>query len=195
MPSHSPTTERRIAGLSLMETVVVIGVMTIILLMVTEIFTLSYTIYQTQARRAENEAGAILVANAISRLARGAISVEPSHVFDGDTITSSATAVVFRLPAIDGSGDIVANIYDYVGFYRNGTETDHIMVVTDAADTSARVDNDRRLTEHNVRLDFRYNEPTVTDASRVSIYVQNTQSYKDTVLNTEGWTSIFMRNK
>jgi hypothetical protein len=101
---------------------------------------------------------------------------------------------VLKLPAIDAAGDVVPNAFDYVGFYRDTSETNKIFAVIDADDSSARLDSDRLITNYNQMLDFRYNNPTITDANRVSVYILNQQTQKGIELNTRGWTSIFLRN-
>lgn len=187
-------TNNRWAGLSLMEAIVVVGVMTIIMFIVTQIFIINYDLFLKQSKRTDNETGAVTAARTVSQMARGAVSVEQSHGFDGDLVVSSSTALVLKLPSIDGSGNIVPNTYDYVGFYRDATETNKMFAIIDADDASVRVDSDRLITNYNQMLDFRYNNPTITEASRISIYILNQQIQKDIELNTRGWTSIFLRN-
>ena len=185
----------RIAGLSLMEAIVVIGIMTVILFMVTEIMILNYNLFESQVRRSENETGAIITTKTISQMTRSATSIESTHLFGGDTHTSSSSTLVLKLPAIDANDNILEGIFDYVAFYRDDTDTDKIMAVTDGDALSVRPDNTRLITANNQSLTFRYNDPTISEADRVSIYILNQQSYRNSTLKSRGWTSVFLRNQ
>ena len=180
--------------MSLLEAIVVMGIMAIVLFMVTEIMILNYTIFERQSRRSDNETGAIIAAKTVSQMTRSAAAVESSHVFDSATHTSSST-LVLKLPAIDASDTILESTFDYIAFYRDDVETDKIMAVIDADALSVRQDSTRLITANNQSLMFRYNDPIIGDANRVSIYIMNQQTYRDSTLTTRGWTSIFLRNQ
>jgi len=183
------------AGLSLMEMMVVIGIMMYLLLIITQIFALNYDIFAKQSKRTDNEVGAILAAKTISQMARGALDVEASRTMSGTTYTSSDSQLVLRLPAVNASNDIIAGVYDYVGFYRSTTETTKIFAVTEAGSGSIRKSGTRLVTAYNTALIFRYNNPALTGANRVSLFVVNTQTQRNITLTTRGWTSIFLRNR
>ena len=183
------------AGISLMETMVVIGIMIVLLLIITQIFALNYDIFAKQSKRSDNEVGAILAAKTVSQMARGAEAVEASHVFSGTTRTSSSTAVVLKLPSVDASNAIITGSYDYVAFYRSAATPTKIMVDTEGAGGSARLSGTRLITAYNTTLIFRYNDPVITDADRVSLFLINSQTQRGLTLTTKAWTSIFLRNK
>ncbi len=186
--------KNNLIGLSLMEAMAVIGIMMVVLLIVIQIFILNYQIFSSQTKKVDNEAGAIIAAKTVSQMTRGAISIEPSRVFGSNTITSSSTALVLKLPSVDVDNNILVNTFDYVAFYRDDTETTKIFTVTDADPLSTRIDSTRLITAYNQTFVFRYNDPNIVQANRVSLYVQNQQTGRDTILKTRGWTSIFMRN-
>lgn len=177
-----------------MEGMTVIGVMAIILVMVSEIFTVSYDVYVKQSARTDNETGAVLAARAISEAARGAEAVEASRVINGTTYTTSADVMVLRLPTIDASNNVVAASYDYMAVYRHSAQTTKIFSDIDAAAGSKRVDGQKLITAYNSVMKFRYNDPDVTKADRVQVYLVNSQTKRQTVLTTKAWTAIFMRN-
>jgi hypothetical protein len=197
-PATNADSRRRPAtlrGISLMETMVVIGIMMFLLLIITQIFALNYDIFAKQSKRSDNEIGAILTAKTISQIARGAESIEAAHTFNSTVRTSSSAELVLKLPSVDASNNVIASSYDYVAFYRSSSTPTNIMVVTEAAAGSARIAGTRLITAHNAVLTFRYNNPTITDASRVSLYLVNTQSQRGLTMTTKAWTSIFLRNK
>ncbi len=192
---HADRRLRAAAGLSLVEMMVVIGVMTFLLLIITQIFALNYDIFAKQSKRTDNEVGAILAAKTISQMARGALNVEASRTIGGTLFTSSASQLVLKMPAVDASNNIIVNSFDYVAFYRSPTQTTKIMAVTEAAAGSVRKTNTRLITDYNTAMVFRYNNPVPASADRVSMLVINTQSQRGITLTTKGWTSIFLRNR
>jgi Tfp pilus assembly protein PilW len=185
---------RRTAGVSLLETIVVVGVMSIIMLTITQIFILNYNIYSRQSKRAGNDTGAILTAQAISQLTRGASNVETSHVFNGTTRSSSSSTLVLKMPALDVNGVPIPMTYDYVAIYRDATVTTKIFIDTDADPASFRKDGTRLITDYNATMIFRYNSTDITTADRVAVYLVNTQTDRTSTLTSRAWTSIFLRN-
>lgn len=177
-----------------MEGMTVIGIMAIILVMVSQIFAVSYDIFVKQTARTDNETGAVLAARTISELARGAAAVEANRTINGTSYTSSSAALVLKLPTIDASNNVIAASYDYVAVYRHPSETAKIFSDTDAAVGSKRVDGQKLVTGNNVTLTFRYNAPDVADADRIQVYLVNSQTKRSTILTTKAWTAIYLRN-
>ncbi|MBN1585083.1 hypothetical protein JW899_01815 [Candidatus Uhrbacteria bacterium] len=190
-PLSSPMSR---SGLTLLETMVVIGVMMAVLSMMTQMLLLNYSLFDRLSGQSENETGAVMAAKIISQSVRGASSVEAFHDFDGNTVVSSENALVVRLPAIDGADGIIPNGYDYIGFYRDGTDDGKIMAVTDPDAQSVRQAGIRTVTDDNLRLAFRYDRPNPSQASRVSVMVVNRQVRRGQAVQSRGWVSIFLRN-
>lgn len=183
------------AGISLMETMVVIAIMLLMMIMISQIFALNYDIFAKQSKRTDNEIGAILATKTISQMARGAVAVEASRTIGTTTYTSSSTELVLKLPSIDASERVITGSFDYVAFYRSPTESAKIFAATEAAAGSIRLSNTRLVTAYNTTMIFRYNAPVITDADRVSLFVINSQGHRGVTLTTRGWTSIFLRNR
>jgi len=181
-------------GFSLMEALTVIGVMTIVLLMVDQIFAVSYDVYVKQSARTENENGAVFAARNISELSRGASEVLASHVINATTYTTSATTLVLEAPTLDASNNIVADSFDHIAIYRDGTEPTKIFSDIEPAAGSKRLSGKRLVTAHNSILRFRFNDPDVTNATRVQMYLVNTQTKRSTTLTTKAWIAMFLRN-
>lgn len=181
-------------GVTLMETVVVIGVMSVLMLIITQIFLINYDIFEKQMRRTDNETGAILAAKTISQMARGASAIMTSQVIGGTAYASSDAALVLKLPAINASGQILPGVYDHIAFYRDGVTPTKIFAATEAGTGSARQNGNRLITAYNQTLVFRYGNPDLTKANRVSVYLVNSQTRRETTLTTRAWTSIFLRN-
>lgn len=186
------TSDRR--GFSLMEAITVIGIMTIVLVMVDQIFAVSYDVFVKQSARTDNEVGAILATRTISDLARGAAAIESSATVDGTAYATTDQVLVLKMPTVDASNNVVAGSYDHVAFYRDGTDTTKIYADTEAAAGSKRLTGKKLVTAYNLALRFRFNDPDVTKATRVQVYLVNTQTKRSTTLTTKAWTAIFLRN-
>ncbi|MEY4744763.1 MAG: hypothetical protein RL272_708 [Candidatus Parcubacteria bacterium] len=181
-------------GFTIMEAMTVIGIMTIVLVMVDQIFAVSYDVFIKQTARADNETGAVLATRTISDLARGASDVEASKTINGTPYTTSADTLVLKFPTIDSSNNVVAGSYDYIAIYRNPGNSTEIYSDTDAAASSRRIDGKKRVTGYNSILKFRLNDPDATKATRIQVYLVNTQTKRGTTLTTKAWTAIFLRN-
>jgi len=173
----------------------VLGVMTVLLVMVTQIIMLSYDTYYKQVARANIDANAILASRAISESARGALSVLATHTINGTSYSSDGSELVLQLPAVDASGNIIGGEYDYVAIYRDGTETEKIFSDIEAAATSYRFSGQKLITDHNEALIFRYDHPDYQQATRISILLRNSQIVRQSDILTETWSSIFIRNR
>ncbi|MBI4457801.1 hypothetical protein HY633_02460 [Candidatus Uhrbacteria bacterium] len=183
------------AGFSLMETLTVIGVMSVVMMMVGQIFTAGYDVYAKQTARTENESGAVVAGKAIADLSRGASEIVASSTVDGTSYTTSDEVLVLKMPAIDGSNNIVVASYDYVAFARSPTDATKILVHTQAAAGSKRRTGSRLVTAYNDVLKFRYNRADPALAGRVQVYIVNRQTKRATAVTTKSWTAIFLRNR
>ncbi len=178
-----------------MEALTVIGVMTIILVMVSQIFAVSYDIFVKQSARTDNDTGAILATRVISDMTRGADEVLASQTINGTSYTTSSATLVLRMPTVDTSDNIVAGSYDYVAFFRDAVDNTKIDSDSQPATGSQRVPGKKLVTAYNQTLAFRYNNPDPTQANRVQVYIVNQQTTRGVTLVTRGWTAIFLRNK
>ena len=191
----SRTIERRAAaGFTIVETIVVIGIMTILLLIVNQIFIINYDIVSKQTGRTDSEGGATLATRFISELARGAMSVEASAVINGTTYTSSDDTLVLKLPSVDDANQIIAANYDYVAIARDPLDAERIVAYASPAAGSARFSGSRLVTDYNDALIFRYNASDITTADRVSVHLVNRKTVRGATTVARASTSLFLRN-
>lgn len=188
---HNRTGER---GMTLVETMTVIGIMSIIMVVVSQIFVVNNELVAKSLARADNDNGATFAIRRIGELSRGASTVMASHIINGTTYTSGTNVLVLVMPSVDSSGNIIVASYDYIAFYRDAVATTKIFTDTDAAVGSVRVDGSKLLTAYNDTLAFSYNARDISEATRISVFVINTQTVRGQVLSTKAWTSIFLRN-
>lgn len=181
-------------GFSLMEALTVIGIMTIVMVMVTQIFAVSYDVFVKQSARADNETGAILATRTISEMTRGASAVETSRTINGTAYVTSSSVLVLKMPTIDASNNVVVGSYDYMAIYRDGTDVTKIFSNTQVAAGSKRQGGMRLVTGYNVIAAFRYNAADPSETTRVQAYLVNRQVRRSTTMTTKAWTAIFLRN-
>jgi len=181
-------------GVSVMETISVIGIMTMILVMVAQMFSSGYNIYFLQGARIDAEVGAVLATRAISEATRGAMEVEASSVINGTTYTSDGDTLVLKLPSVNSSNDIIAGSFDHMAVFIDPSNSKLVKTATQIATNSKRPSGTRLITGSNLTLAFHYNEPTITDSTRVQAYLVNTQTRRTTTVTAKSWTAIFLRN-
>jgi len=181
------------SGFSLMEGIAVLGVMSMLLIIIAQI--VSYDVYAKQTAKADNSTSAVLAARTISESARGAMEILATYTINGTVYTSSADELVLKVPAVDDTGNIVIDSYDYIAFYRDGTDPTKIFSDIEPDANSYRYPGQKLVTAYNAAMVFRYDNPDIASATRVSIYIRNAQVVRNTNLEAEAWTSIFLRNR
>ncbi|MFH2062660.1 MAG: hypothetical protein ABIJ46_00700 [bacterium] len=182
-------------GFTLMESVAVLGVVTLLLTLVIQVFMVSYSAYRKQSTRAENDAQAIMATRLISEAARGADEVLATATVNGTEYSSSASELVLKLPSVNTDGNVIEGEYDYLAVYRDDGDDSRIYVDTEPNAGSYRPSGQKLLTSDNDWLIFRYDSPNVAEASRVSVFLRNAKTARDTTVISESWTSIFIRNR
>lgn len=195
MRVHGTTTRNDACGVSLMETMVVIGIMAVLLVIVAQIFALNYDIYAKQTARLDADTGAVFAARNISDLTRGASKVMASHTINSTLYTTSHDELVLRVPSVDTNGDIIDAIFDYIAIYRDVTDTSKIFADTEIGAGSTRINGTKLITAYNGTMEFRYDAPDETDATRVGIFIINTQTVRGSTFRSKAWTSLLLRNK
>jgi type II secretory pathway pseudopilin PulG len=181
-------------GMTLAETLSAIGIMTIVLLIVTQIFIINYDVAIKQTSRIDNDVGAVFAVRRISDAARGATAVVASRTINGTAYTTGTDTLILRIPSLDSSSNIIADTYDYIAFYRDAASPTKVFTDTETGSGSARLGGKRLMTAYNQIMAFRYNNATLSSADRVSVYLVNKQTVKGAQFTTQAWTSLFLRN-
>lgn len=195
MRTRGTTTQNDAYGVSLMETMIVIGVMAILLVIVAQIFALNYDVYAKQTARLDADTGAVFAARKISDFTRGASKVLATQNINGTWYTTSQDELVLRVPSIDANRDIIDATFDYIAIYRDATDTSKIFADTEIGTGSSRANGTKLITAHNGTMKFRYNAPDETDATRVSVFMINTKTVRGSTISSRAWTSLLLRNK
>ena len=178
-----------------MEALVVLGIMTILLMTVNSIFTANSDLVARELRQADATIGAVQAVRTISELTRGASDIVANHDFNGTTYTTSSDTLVLKMPSLDINGNVLGAEYDYVAIYRgSGANADKIYSNVVVGLNSARPDGIKAISSYNESLIFRYNDPNMTAATRVSVFLSNVRTYRGSTIRAKAWTAIFLRN-
>lgn len=188
------------AGFTIIEATVSMFIITIIMMVLNEIFIVNYDFTVKALARVDNDNGAILATRRLGELTRGATAVLSSKTINSTLYTTGTNVLVLQVPALDSAGNIIAGCSDYVAIYRSGSDPTEVWTDIDVNDvpcyggTSVRLDGKKLLTANNTTLTFSYNNSHPYDADRISVFLVNEQTVRGTTVTTKMWTSIFMRN-
>lgn len=158
-------------GVTLVEMLVVLSLFILI-----SSFLVSLSI-QYQSLYNLGEANYIAVGNARSVLnSIGVYTVQAHRVVEsrtiaGATYVTGTSTVVLQIPAVDLSGDIVSDAWDYVVFRKTSTSSVYRHIEADP--NSARVSGERLLGSTVGSLVFTYNNVSTTLATKVSVDIES----------------------
>jgi type II secretory pathway pseudopilin PulG len=175
-------------GISLIEAVVASSILAMASILIVSLFVNQSKIYRQESAQADLNTQKTLFIKYFQEAGEAASAVAVSQSIGGIAYSSSSSTVIFQLPAIDASGDILTAKYDYVVFYKTGGDI-FTAAAPDAA--SARKSTKRLLASNATELIFRYNDSAPQNADTVSAYILLTNG---AVQKTAG-TSVMLRNK
>lgn len=151
-------------GFTLIEVVITVALSLVLVLAVAQLYLVYGRSILSEQSSIDVMLGGGSIVDTVQAAGLQADHIVASHTFAGTNYNSGPTTILFELPAVDASGSIIANTYDYVGVYASGTE---VYRVIDAASGSTRASGSKRLTGVLNALLFTYdnaNFPAVTSA-------------------------------
>ena len=101
------------------------------------------------------------------------------------------TTVIFELPSVDASGSIIAGTYDYVGIHASSTEAYRLV---DAAPTSSRVDEKKRLTNVLDAVSFSYDDANFSLVTNITASATTSSVVRGETMLTNVRERVYMRN-
>ena len=182
-------------GFSLLEGIASIGILTLVLVVVTQVFIANQVIVARALARADDDNGASLTIRRMGELVRGAYTVLNTYLVNGTRYSTGAYELVVQIPAIDAEGSVFPGEYDFIAIYRDDTDTTQIWSDTMVSEDSARIPGKKLLTDHNDTLEFSFNDPDPAYATRLSVFLVNAQAVRGVTIQTKAWTSIYLRNR
>jgi type II secretory pathway pseudopilin PulG len=179
-------------GFSTIEVVIVVAISAIVLLAVTEIYVTYNNSYIYQNARINDASSAARYLGEFSDLGLQADAVSASRTVSGTTYTTSSSTVVFELPAINSSGDVIANTYDYAIFYASSTGAYRTL---DSNGSSARVAGTKKFSDVLNNLTFTYDSGTPSSATTVTADITTKSVVKQETFITHLKQQVYLRNK
>jgi type II secretory pathway pseudopilin PulG len=176
-------------GLSLSETLVAITIFAVIGVVIVSMFIAQNSSFaQTLAlSKAQQELARTM--SVFSEWTSQAVEVT-NYPESSPTVSSSANALVLKIPSIDSSQNILANTYDFVLFTQPSASSLSMQIISNGSGRSSSTTN---LATTVANLRFVYNQPSAVTADRVSVRLSLDTSLPGfSRLASE--RTIFMRN-
>ncbi len=176
------------SGLTLLETVIAISIFVVSAIVIVSLF-----IYHTKIFKIEESLSSLKIHKSLftrnfNEAGEAASAVASSQAIGGNQYISSTSTVIFKIPAIDADGNLLANFFDYVIFYRDNSS---VFMETEAASGSRKKSGQKLLASATENLIFRYDSATPAGASSVSSFLYLKSSSAQDLISA----TVFLRNK
>ena len=178
-------------GITLVETVIVIGITTLALFALTNLFLVFNTTYGYQQAVIATARSAGSAMNALEAAVLPASEVLVSRDFSDTAYASATTTLVLELPAVDGSGDMLPGAYDYIVFY---TSDGTLYRLTEADAGSARTSGLKLLSTTLNSLAFTYDNSDFTKITKVAADLTTRVFYKQQEVQSHLTGQWYLRN-
>ena len=117
-----------------------------------------------------------------------------SAVISGTTHTTSSSALVLKIPAVNSSGQIISGSYDTVLYRRNPSDLSELQEITDAETGSARFDGTHLIARFVTNLLFRYNNSNYSLASTATVFLKTGTTVRGVLKESANQTTVRLRN-
>ena len=189
----SPSTGKKnwSRGFTFIEVVITVALFLILMLAVTQLYIMYGRVILSQQSSIAVALGGSSIMDATRNASLQAAQIVATHTFSGVEYVSGTTTALFELPAIDASGAIIDNAYDYIGISASSTSAYHII---DAASGSARVSGMKRLTDVLDALSFAYDNPSFPLVTNITVDATTSATVRGETIQTHLRESVYLRN-
>ena len=158
-------------GFTLIEMLVVIGLVGLLSVFAAGIFISNNRFYQNQSGEIEAISGTRAIADHINEYGRLGDSIVASRTYNSTLYTTGATTVIFRIPSVDASNAIIASTYDYGYVTRDPSNTSRLVLMLELGAGSARKARNIQLTDKLSTVSFTYDNATPSQAGNVTYQI------------------------
>ncbi len=130
--------------------------------------------------------------SSVDTFARQADSIVSSYVYSGTTYTTGSTTVVFEVPSINSSGDIISSTYDYVVIYATSTS---IYRIISAGSGSSRTTGTVALADNVSNLSLTYDNASLSSATKIDVDVVTQSTVHGQTLQSHLHQQSYLRNR
>jgi len=176
---------------TLIEIIITITLFVILVLGVSQLYIVFGRTVIQQNNRISITLGGSAIMDTLRDTSLQADHVITAHTFSGVDLSSDATTALFELPAVDASGLIIANTYDYVGVYASGT---NVYRVIDGALGSSRVSGKKLLTNTLNALNFAYDAQSFPSVASVIVDATTSAIIRGQTIQTHLHEHLYLRN-
>lgn len=176
---------------SLVETVITVALSAILMLATAQLYIVYGRVIVFQQSSIAVALGGSSIMDVVRSAGMQAKKVVATHIFSGTSYNSGTTVAIFELPAIDVSGAIISNVYDYIGIYATSTRVYRLI---DAAPASARVSGEKQLTNVLGALSFTYDNPDFSSVTSITVDATTSDMVRGETIQTHLRRHIYLRN-
>lgn len=176
---------------TLIEVIITVALFAVLMFGLSQLYIINNRVVTLQRSSLGVALDASSIVDAVRVAASQANHVVVSHTFSGVSYTSATTTVVFELPAVDASGSIITNTYDYIGIYSSGA---NVYRITDAASGSVRASGTKQLTDVLGGLSFTYDAVSFPSVASVTINATTSALVRGQTTEMHLREHIYLRN-
>lgn len=181
-------------GLNLTELIVGIFVMGIVGWIIYNVYVSTGRFSGSEQDRIEVNVSANRVLTLMDQYLRQAKYVLAQYPVSGaPTYTTNDTTIVLALPSTLAGNILHATATDIVVFYRDGSAL-KILIDAEESVSSTRADSNHDITTNVKDVFFRYNEPSVTDATAATLLLRTEKTVLGTPYTQTSLLNITFRN-
>lgn len=177
-----------------MELVVVIGILALLAIFLLGILVSNNRFYANQSDEIRAISGTRIISDRIAEFTRAAVNVLANYTYSGVNYVSDADTIVFQIPAVDASWNIISATYDTVIITEDTADPSRLLLLLDPGASSARRARNLELTGKLDTVSFTYSPGAPPAAQKVDYLIRiNMGGSSPAVEYVEG--SVTLRNK
>jgi competence protein ComGC len=182
-------------GVSLLETIVVIGISVVLFFIITNIFISFSRLFQIQSAMTDVEMNNYLALNRLQKAIKESDQILTSKIINSTTYSTSNNTLVLEAPSIDSGGNIISGSYDFFSIHRDSLDQSKLIFSTSVNSQSSRRPGDTLISAFVDKLIFSYNDINLNKANLITIYLANSRSASGSKQRTASSTAIGLRNQ
>src|SRR3989344_3878698 len=160
--------KNRHGGFTVAEILVVIAILAVISVLLVGIFLANSRFYENQSGEIQAVSATRLATDYLNDAGRASVSLAASIIYSGTTYTQGPTLVIFKMPALDTSKNIISGSYDYIVLGRDPGNTSRLVYVVSASAGSYRKSRLLELSNKLTSINFTYDNADPNIAKNVN---------------------------
>jgi len=178
-------------GFTLIETVIVVFFITLLLLVLFNLYDWHSKIYNYQQALTRVSTSARTTLTTMDSYVSQSNLVLASASVNGTTYTSSANTLVLQLPSVDSSGNILAGKSDKAAFYPSGSNF-YIQVEPNASSTRTRLN--KILSDSLQSISLTYNDASFPQVTEVTVNFKAQLQVKSQTVTSNLLQNMYLLN-